>query len=100
MPSAASTASVRTHSLSWIAGPLPPPLDQPPRLPGRPPRETEKVIEHNMDVIRNADWIVDLGPEGGSKGGRVGFEGKPRQIPYAPGCVTGQYPAPPLPAAQ
>src|SRR5262245_63486832 len=33
------------------------------------------VIEHNLDVIRNADWIIDMGPEGGSKGGKVMFEG-------------------------
>ena len=49
------------------------------------------VIEHNMDVIRNADWIVDLGPEGGRKGGRIVFEGTPRQILAAPGSLTGQY---------
>jgi excinuclease UvrABC ATPase subunit len=53
------------------------------------------VIEHNMDVVRNADWIVDLGPEGGSKGGRVVFEGTPRHILDAPGSLTGQYLAPP-----
>ncbi|WNS46876.1 excinuclease ABC subunit UvrA [Paenibacillus sp. MMS20-IR301] len=38
------------------------------------------VIEHNLDVIRNADWIIDMGPEGGSSGGRVIFEGTPRQL--------------------
>ncbi len=58
------------------------------------------VIEHNMDVIRNADWIVDLGPEGGSKGGRVVFEGTPRQILDAPGSLTGQYLARPGPTAR
>jgi excinuclease UvrABC ATPase subunit len=57
------------------------------------------VIEHNMDVVRNADWIVDLGPEGGSKGGRVIFEGTPRQILDAPGSQTGQYLGRPVPAA-
>ncbi len=55
------------------------------------------VIEHNMDVVRNTDWIVDLGPEGGSKGGRVVFEGTPRQILDAPGSLTGQYLARPVP---
>ena len=35
------------------------------------------VIEHNLDIIRNADWIIDLGPEGGNKGGRILFEGTP-----------------------
>jgi len=38
------------------------------------------VIEHNLDVIKNADWIVDLGPEGGTKGGQVVFEGTPAQL--------------------
>jgi excinuclease UvrABC ATPase subunit len=60
---------------------------------------TVVVIEHNMDV-RNADWIVDLGPEGGSKGGRVVFEGTPRHILDAPGSLTGQYLARPMPAAR
>jgi excinuclease UvrABC ATPase subunit len=49
------------------------------------------VIEHNMDVIRNADWIVDLGPEGGSKGGRIVFEGTPKQLVNVPQSLTGQY---------
>jgi len=38
------------------------------------------VIEHNLDIIRNADWIIDLGPEGGNKGGRILFEGTPAQL--------------------
>jgi excinuclease UvrABC ATPase subunit len=38
------------------------------------------VIEHNLDVIKNADWIIDLGPEGGSGGGRVIFEGTPAEL--------------------
>ncbi|MEQ1502671.1 MAG: excinuclease ABC subunit UvrA, partial [Myxococcota bacterium] len=45
------------------------------------------VIEHNLDVIRNADWIVDLGPEGGSRGGRIVFEGTPRQLLTAEGSI-------------
>jgi excinuclease ABC subunit A len=49
------------------------------------------VIEHNLDVIRNADWIIDLGPEGGSKGGRIMFEGTPRQLLDAENSLTGQY---------
>ncbi|MDX2078472.1 MAG: excinuclease ABC subunit UvrA [bacterium] len=49
------------------------------------------VIEHNLDVIRNADWIIDMGPEGGSKGGKVMFEGTPKQIIHAEGSLTGQY---------
>lgn len=49
------------------------------------------VIEHNLDVIRNADWLIDLGPEGGSKGGRVMFEGTPLQILQAEQSLTGRY---------
>jgi excinuclease ABC A subunit len=49
------------------------------------------VIEHNLDVIRSADWIIDLGPEGGSKGGEVVFEGTPAGLAKAKGSLTGQY---------
>ncbi|MFZ5814867.1 MAG: ATP-binding cassette domain-containing protein, partial [Bacillota bacterium] len=49
------------------------------------------VIEHNLDVIRNADWIIDMGPEGGSRGGQVIFEGTPRQILEAERSITGRY---------
>jgi excinuclease ABC A subunit len=49
------------------------------------------VIEHNMDVVRNADWIIDLGPEGGSKGGQVMFEGTPADLKKAKGSITSQY---------
>ena len=42
------------------------------------------VIEHNLDVIAEADWIVDLGPEGGDGGGRIVAEGPPRQIVRSP----------------
>jgi len=49
------------------------------------------VIEHNLDVIKNADWIIDMGPEGGSKGGRVMFEGTPRQLLSAEQSITSAY---------
>lgn len=49
------------------------------------------VIEHNLDVIRNADWIIDMGPEGGSKGGQVMFEGTPQQLLHAEHSLTGAY---------
>ena len=49
------------------------------------------VIEHNLDVIRNADWIVDLGPEGGNKGGRVIFEGSPMELMGAEHSLTSRY---------
>ena len=52
---------------------------------------TVVVIEHNQDVIRNADWVIDMGPEAGSKGGSVVFEGTPRQLLKAKDSLTGKY---------
>lgn len=49
------------------------------------------VIEHNLDVISQADWIIDMGPDGGSKGGQVVFEGLPTQIINAEQSITGRY---------
>ena len=49
------------------------------------------VIEHNLDIIRNADWIIDMGPEGGSNGGRVVFEGTPKQLLNAKDSLTSKY---------
>jgi excinuclease ABC subunit A len=49
------------------------------------------VIEHNLDVIKSADWIVDLGPEGGSGGGRVIATGTPEQLAETPGSHTGVF---------
>jgi excinuclease ABC subunit A len=49
------------------------------------------IIEHNLDVIRNADWILDLGPEGGEDGGRVVGQGRPAKIAATPGSYTGQF---------
>ncbi len=49
------------------------------------------VIEHNLDVIRTADWIVDLGPDGGDRGGRIVAEGTPEQVSRAKDSYTGQY---------
>lgn len=49
------------------------------------------VIEHNLEVISQADWIIDMGPDGGSKGGQVVFEGTPAQIPQAEQSITGRY---------
>jgi excinuclease ABC subunit A len=49
------------------------------------------IIEHNLDVIRNADWILDLGPEGGEDGGHIVGEGRPAKIAATPGSYTGQF---------
>ena len=52
---------------------------------------TVLVIEHNLDVIKCADHIIDLGPEGGSAGGEIVAEGTPEQVAEVPGSFTGQY---------
>jgi excinuclease ABC subunit A len=52
------------------------------------------VIEHNLDVIKTADWLVDMGPEGGSRGGMVVAEGTPESVAANPDSYTGQYLAP------
>jgi len=49
------------------------------------------VIEHNLDVIKTADWIIDLGPEGGAGGGRVIAEGTPTQVAAVAESYTGRY---------
>jgi excinuclease ABC subunit A len=49
------------------------------------------IIEHNLDVIKTADWIIDLGPEGGSRGGKIIAEGSPEQIVQSAKSYTGQY---------
>ncbi len=52
---------------------------------------TVVVIEHNLDVIKTADWIVDLGPEGGDQGGRIIAQGTPEQVTKTDGSYTGEY---------
>jgi len=49
------------------------------------------VIEHNLDVIARADWVIDLGPGAGQEGGTVQFEGVPAELARAKGSVTGEY---------
>jgi excinuclease ABC subunit A len=52
---------------------------------------TVVVIEHNLDVIKTADWIIDLGPEGGDRGGRIVAQGTPREVAKKKSSYTGQY---------
>jgi excinuclease ABC subunit A len=52
---------------------------------------TVLVIEHNLEVIKTADWIIDLGPEGGDKGGRLVAQGTPEEVAEVAGSYTGQY---------
>jgi excinuclease ABC subunit A len=52
---------------------------------------TVLVIEHNMDVIKCADWLIDLGPDGGDKGGELLFQGKPEDILSVQGSHTAYF---------
>ncbi|MBN2548820.1 MAG: excinuclease ABC subunit UvrA [Anaerolineales bacterium] len=52
---------------------------------------TVVVVEHNLDLVKAADWVIDLGPEGGAAGGRIIAEGTPEQVAEAPGSYTGEY---------
>ena len=52
---------------------------------------TVVVIEHNLDVIKTADYIIDIGPEGGDKGGTVIAQGTPEEVAANPVSYTGQY---------
>jgi excinuclease ABC subunit A len=49
------------------------------------------VVEHNLDVIKSADWIIDLGPEGGAAGGHIVAEGRPEQVAKVAVSHTGQF---------
>jgi excinuclease ABC subunit A len=60
---------------------------------------TVVVIEHNLDVIKTADWVIDLGPEGGDGGGRLIAEGTPEDIAQASESFTGRFLKPLLPQA-
>jgi excinuclease ABC subunit A len=52
---------------------------------------TVLVIEHNLDVIKSADWIIDMGPEGGNGGGTIVAEGSPETVAKVSGSHTGKY---------
>jgi excinuclease ABC subunit A len=55
---------------------------------------TVVVVEHNLDVIKSADWVIDLGPEGGEAGGYIVAEGRPEQVAKVAGSHTGKFLAP------
>jgi excinuclease ABC subunit A len=52
---------------------------------------TVALIEHNLDVIKCADWVIDLGPEGGDRGGEIVASGTPEQVARAEGSWTGRF---------
>jgi excinuclease ABC subunit A len=58
------------------------------------------VIEHNLDVVKSADWVIDLGPEGGDAGGLVVAEGPPEHVAKTEGSYTGKFLAPILALAE
>ena len=58
------------------------------------------MIEHNLEVIKTADWILDLGPEGGAGGGRIVAAGTPEEIAATPESHTGRFLAPLVAAAK
>ena len=60
---------------------------------------TVVVIEHNLDVLKTADWLIDLGPDGGDRGGRLVAAGRPEQVAHDPASYTGHYLRPILEAA-
>jgi excinuclease ABC subunit A len=49
------------------------------------------VVEHNLDVIKTADWVIDLGPDGGGAGGRLVADGTPEQVARVPTSHTGRF---------
>lgn len=61
---------------------------------------TVLIIEHNLDVIKTADWLIDLGPEGGDKGGQIVCEGTPQQVAACKRSYTGRYLKPELDAVE
>ena len=58
------------------------------------------VIEHNLDVLKSADWIIEVGPDAGAGGGRIVAEGTPEQVAATPGSYTGGYLARLLPSQE
>src|SRR4029077_10545446 len=57
----------------------------------RAPGNTLLIIEHNLDVIKTADWVIDLGPEGGDAGGWIVAQGTPEQVAKCAASCTGQF---------
>ena len=54
-------------------------------------KNTVVVVEHNQQIIRDSDWVIDLGPEGGEEGGTVIFEGTPEEMKACAASITAKY---------
>lgn len=81
------TTGLHFHDISTLLGSLRRLIDK---------GHTVIIIEHNLDVIKSADWIIDIGPEGGDEGGRIVACGTPEQIAHCPKSITGHYLLPKL----
>ena len=76
------TTGLHFHDIKVLLGVLQKIVDQ---------GNTVIVIEHNLDVVKSADWLIDLGPEGGAAGGRIIATGTPEEVACNPNSVTGEF---------
>ncbi len=76
------TTGLHFHDIKVLLGVLQRLVDQ---------GNTVIVIEHNLDVIKSADWLIDLGPEGGAAGGQIIATGTPEEVAANPDSVTGEF---------
>lgn len=76
------TTGLHFHDVKHLLGVLHQLVDQ---------GNTVLVIEHNLDVIKTSDWLIDMGPEGGDRGGQILVEGSPEMVALTPGSYTGQF---------
>ena len=76
------TTGLHFHDIKVLLGVLQKIVDQ---------GNTVVIIEHNLDILKSVDWLIDLGPEGGAGGGRIMATGTPEEIAANPNSVTGLY---------
>ncbi|MBR5856256.1 MAG: excinuclease ABC subunit UvrA, partial [Bacteroidales bacterium] len=76
------TTGLHFHDVKVLLGVLQKIVDQ---------GNTVVIIEHNLDILKSVDWLIDLGPEGGARGGYIMATGTPEEIAANPNSVTGEY---------